>query len=382
MYAITHTSVFNGSTIEKDQAILIDGDTISAILPMSVAEQSQIIPADTLDGSGLLATAGFIDIQLNGCGGVLLNTDISQSTLDTMNATNLRFGTTHYLPTFITSQSESLSEVIALAESIHEPANQGILGLHLEGPFINRQKKGAHQEDCIRELDEQTAHFLASHADRIKVITLAPEQCDQAVIDILTQAGIIVSMGHTNARYADLMAKNGIQMATHLFNAMSPLDSREPGAVGYVFDQKPFAGIIVDGIHVDYAAVRIAHQLLGEQLFMVTDAVTPAGTDLTEYNMAGTPAFVTDGKCHYADGTIAGAALTMIEGVRNLIQHVGLSLEEALRMASLYPAKALGIDQSYGVLQPGYKANLTLLTDTLDVAATVQMGQRHPFSHR
>ena len=377
MYAITHISVFDGSTIVEDQAIFIDRDTIAAVMPMSQAQSGQLLPTECLDGTGLLATAGFIDIQLNGCGGVLLNTDIAKSTLDTMNATNLRHGTTQYLPTFITSETGPLNEVIQLVESIDKPESEGVLGLHLEGPFINPQKKGAHQENCIRGLDDETADYLISHAACIKVITLAPEFCDQSVMNKLTDANIIVSMGHTNGRYRDYTAKHGIRMATHLFNAMSPLDSREPGAVGYIFDRKPYAGIIVDGIHVNYASIRIAHQLLGEKLFMVTDAVTPAGTDLREYDMAGTKAYVTDGKCHYADGTIAGAAITMIEGVRNLINHVGVSKEEALRMASLYPAKALGLDVSYGRVRAGYKANLALLTADLQVQGAVQMGLRH-----
>ncbi|MCM0148850.1 N-acetylglucosamine-6-phosphate deacetylase [Photobacterium galatheae] len=380
MYAVTHINVFNGSTIEADQAIFIDGDTITDVLPMSQVNQNQRLPEQCFDGSGLLATAGFIDIQINGCGGVLLNTDIAKSTLDTMNATNLRHGTTQYLPTFITSETAPFQQVIQLIESIRQPEKEGILGLHLEGPFISKKKKGAHREDCIRDLDENTARDLASHAHRIKVITLAPEACDQHVIDILTDAGIIVSMGHTNGQYADYASKHGMTMATHLFNAMSPLDSREPGAVGYIFDKKPHAGIIVDGIHVNYASVRIAHEILGEKLFMVTDAVTPAGTEMKEYDMAGTRAYVTDGKCHYADGTIAGAAITMIEGVRNLIRHVGLSTEEALRMATLYPAKALGLSEQYGRIQTGYKANLALLNDDLQVISAVQMGQLHSFS--
>lgn len=377
MYAITHISVFDGSTITEDQAIFIDKDTISDVMPMSEAKSRQLLPADCLDGTGLLATAGFIDIQLNGCGGVLLNTQIAKSTLDTMNATNLRYGTTQYLPTFITSEAEPLNEVIELIESIDSPESEGVLGLHLEGPFINPQKKGAHQEQCIRDLDEEMAEYLVRHARCIKVITLAPESCDQSVINKLTEANIVVSMGHTNGRYSDYTAKHGISMATHLFNAMSPLDSREPGAVGYIFDHKPYTGIIVDGIHVNYASIRIAHQLLGEKLFMVTDAVTPAGTDLKEYDMAGTKAYVTDGKCHYADGTIAGAAITMIQGVHNLIDHVGVSKEEALRMASLYPAKALGLDAQYGRVKTGYKANLALLTTDLQVKGVVQMGLRH-----
>lgn len=370
MFAITHVDVFDGSRTMSDQAIIVKGDTIQTVGPM----QDTPLPETTIDASGLTATAGFIDIQLNGCGGVLLNTDIRQSTLDIMNQTNLRHGTTQYLPTFITSGKEPMRKVIDLIGDVENREAQGILGLHLEGPFINSEKKGAHDPIHIRHLDEMTAYYLADHADKIKVITLAPENCDQSVIDILTEAGITVSMGHTNASYDALLTKHGVTMATHLYNAMSPFGSREPGAVGYIFDKKPYTGIIVDGIHSDFASVRIAHQILGNRLFMVTDAVTPAGTDMTEYDMAGTKAYVTGGKCHYADGTIAGAAITMIEGIKNLIHEVGLSREEALRMASLYPARALNIDDQYGKVAAGFKANITLLTPNNDVHHVFQMG--------
>lgn len=372
MYAITNINVFNGQDILENQAIIVNSDTIDAIVPM----QGASLPATVYDGQGLTATAGFIDLQLNGCGGVMLNVNISKQTLDTMNYTNIQNGTTQYLPTLITSQHETMCQAVELVAEIEAPLNEGIIGLHLEGPFISKEKKGAHNESHIRILDELTAHYLADNAKLISVITLAPENTSQAVIDILNNAGITVSLGHTNANYQQLTSKKQLKMATHLYNAMTPLGSREPGAVGYIFDKKPHAGIIVDGIHSSYASVRIAHQQLGEKLFMVTDAVAPAGTDMTEYDMAGTTAYVTDGKCHYADGTIAGAAITMIEGVRNLIQHVGLSREEALRMASLYPAKAIGIDDQYGRLSPGYKANITLLNDHNEVCSVFQMGMK------
>ncbi|MGR5064744.1 N-acetylglucosamine-6-phosphate deacetylase [Photobacterium sp. DNB22_13_2] len=370
MYAITNINVFNGQDILENQAVIVNGDTIETIVPMKGAS----LPATVYDGQGLTATAGFIDLQLNGCGGVMLNVDISKQTLDTMNFTNIQNGTTQYLPTLITSQHETMCQAVELVAKIEMPQNEGIIGLHLEGPFISKEKKGAHNESHIRILDELTAHYLADNAKHISVITLAPENTSQAVIDILNNAGITISLGHTNANYQQLTSKSHLKMATHLYNAMTPLGSRESGAVGYIFDKKPHAGIIVDGIHSSYASVRIAHQQLGEKLFMVTDAVAPAGTDMTEYDMAGTTAYVTDGKCHYADGTIAGAAITMIEGVKNLIQHVGLSREEALRMASLYPAKAIGIDNHYGRLVSGYKANITLLNDHNEVCSVYQMG--------
>ncbi|WP_022942889.1 N-acetylglucosamine-6-phosphate deacetylase [Psychromonas hadalis] len=370
-FAFTHIDIFNGEEILIDQYLEIKDNCIVAIKAMQDVQQLTIAHQNA---QGLLATAGFIDLQLNGCGGVLLNSDTNQKTLDIMNQTNLKFGTTQYLPTLITSSAEQMVEAIDLIASLTSPLAQGILGLHLEGPFINQQKKGAHQAHFIRQLDKETAYYLAQHNAFIKVITIAPECVTQEVINILAEAGIIVSMGHSNATYQQLEEKQGIQMATHLYNAMSPLTSREPGVVGYVLNHKPHAGIIADGIHVDYAALRLAHDHLGEKLFMVTDAVTPAGTNLTHFDMAGTEAFVTNGKCHFADGTIAGAAITMQQGLKNLIEFVGISREEALRMASLYPAKAINIDHQYGKIALGYKANITLLNEKNDVIAVYQMG--------
>ncbi|WP_318498043.1 N-acetylglucosamine-6-phosphate deacetylase [Photobacterium leiognathi] len=377
MIAIINVNVFDGQNTLNDQAIFVQDDVIQRIVPMSEVNQAKL-PETVVDAKGMLASAGFIDLQLNGCGGVLLNTAISTETLKIMNETNLKSGTTQFLPTFITSDGESLVEVIEMVEATEKPEQLGVLGLHLEGPFISVEKKGAHREEFIRQLDEKTAHYLADNADKICVLTVAPENTPQSVIDIVREAGITVSLGHTNATYDQVNEKNGLEMATHLYNAMTPLGSREPGVVGYIFDKKPHAGIIVDGIHASFPSVRIAHEIMGEKLFMVTDAVAPAGTDMTEFDMAGLKAFVTDGKCHYADGTIAGAAVTMIQGLNNLIDHVGLSREEALRMATLYPAQAVKIDNEYGMLKAGYKANITLLSNDNQVKHVFQMG-KHVF---
>ncbi|KAE8177331.1 N-acetylglucosamine-6-phosphate deacetylase [Photobacterium carnosum] len=375
MFAIINTNVFDGKTIQENQAIFIENDLISRIVPMSAVSTDEL-PQETFDAQGLLASPGFIDVQLNGCGGVLLNTAICKETLETMNQANLKGGTTQFLPTFITSDAESMVEVLDMVGAMDDRLQKGVLGLHLEGPFISTEKKGAHREEFIRELDINTAKYLADNADKICVLTVAPENTSQEVIDIVRNSGIIVSLGHTNATYEQVDEKEGLTMATHLYNAMTPLGSREPGVVGYIFDKKPHAGIIVDGIHASYPSVRIAHEMLGEQLFMVTDAVAPAGTDMTEFDMAGLQAYVTNGKCHYKDGTIAGSAVTMAQGLNNLIDHVGLSREEALRMATLYPAKAIKVDNEYGLLKAGYKANITLLSDNNEVKHVYQMGKK------
>ncbi|KXZ36929.1 MULTISPECIES: N-acetylglucosamine-6-phosphate deacetylase [Vibrio] len=369
-YVLVNIDVFTGRKILKNHAVIIEEHHIVDILP------TDLIPKDieVIDGQGYLASAGFIDLQLNGCGGVLFNTNTSALTLQKMNQTNLQSGTTQFLPTLITSELSSLEQAISVVGQHKDREAQGILGLHLEGPFISHAKKGAHNEKFVRELDEHILAFLIKHRNEIKVVTLAPECNSKAHVQALSDAGIHVSLGHTNATYEQLCECKGLHMATHLYNAMSPLSSREPGAVGYIFDHKLYAGIIVDGIHSDYANVRIAHQILGDKLFMVTDAVTPAGTNMQQYDMAGTPAFVTNGRCHYKDGTLAGAAITMIEGVQNLVNKVRLPLEEALRMASLYPAQAVGLGDQYGRIEAGYYANIILLDQDLRIQKTIQMG--------
>ncbi|MGF1698520.1 N-acetylglucosamine-6-phosphate deacetylase [Vibrio lamellibrachiae] len=372
-YAIENASLFQNGQRLDNQVIVIEGDTIVAIGDRQTFDS---LPNDLIDAEHQLVSPGFIDLQLNGCGGVLFNTDISLETLNIMNATNVQYGTTQYLPTLITSQADHMRQAIDLMAELDSADQQGVLGLHLEGPFISVERKGAHQEKYIRELDMKTAQYLSDHQQYIKVLTVAPENVDQTVLDLLTESSITVSMGHTNASYEQISEKTGIGMATHLYNAMSPLTNREPGAVGYVFNQKPYAGIIADGIHVDYTSLKIARELLGEKLFLVTDAVAPAGTDLTQFDMAGLQAYVTEGKCHYKDGTIAGAAITMSQSIRNLVKHADVPISEALNMASLYPAKSIGVDDQYGKLEKGYKANLVFLDDELNVKTTIQMGKQ------
>lgn len=372
IYAIKNVSFYRDGERLQNQVIVIEGDTITEVCDMGEVSS---LPIDIIDGKNQLISPGFIDLQLNGCGGVLFNTDISRDTLNTMNESNVQYGVTQFLPTLITSKEQSLKQAVDLLANIENAEKMGVLGLHLEGPFISVERKGAHQPQFIRELDIDTANYLVENQKHISVLTVAPENVSQKVLDRLNESSITISMGHTDATYSQLNEKDGIKMATHLYNAMSPLTNREPGAVGYVFNKKPHAGIIADGIHVDYTSLKIARELLSEKLFLVTDAVTPAGTDLTQFDMAGMQAFVTNGKCHYADGTIAGAAITMSQSIRNLIEYADVPLPEALNMAALYPAESIGVDDSYGKLEKGYKANLVFLDEELRVTRTIQMGE-------
>ncbi len=208
-------------------------------------------------------------------------------------------------------------------------------------------------------------------------MTIAPENFSEKLIQQLHTAGIVVSIGHSNATYAQATKaiNDGASFATHLFNAMSPMTGREPGVVGAIYDHQIYAGIIVDGIHVDYANVRISKKILGEKLILVTDATAPVGADITEFDFVGTTVYYKDGKCFNQDGTLGGAALTMIEAIEKSVKFVGIELSEAIRMATLYPAKAISVDNKLGSIDAGKIANLAIFNDDYEVVATVINGR-------
>ncbi|WP_261833717.1 N-acetylglucosamine-6-phosphate deacetylase [Vibrio ishigakensis] len=374
MYALTNCTLFTGSDTLYQHAVIIDGDTIVKVCPQAELDSS----IKTIDLEGANVSPGFIDLQLNGCGGVMFNDEINADTLQTMQAANQKSGCTSYLPTLITSSDEDMRAAItAQREFEAQYANQS-LGLHLEGPYLNLARKGIHTESYIRQSDDEMVDFICDNADVVAKVTLAPEQNNPEHVKKLAEAGIVVSIGHTNATYQEAREgfANGITFATHLFNAMTPMTGREPGVVGAIYDTpEVYAGIIADGFHVDYANIRIAQRVKGEKLVLVTDATAPAGAEMTEFNFVGKTVYVKDGKCVGADGTLGGSALTMIEAVENCVKHVGISLDETLRMASLYPAKAIGIDHKLGRIKSGMIANLAIFDSNFKVLNTVVNGE-------
>ncbi|WP_445398085.1 N-acetylglucosamine-6-phosphate deacetylase [Zobellella sp. An-6] len=377
MFALTQCTLFDGEHLHQDSAVLIADDRIAALLPE--AELDPLVPRHPLGGA--LLSAGFIDLQLNGCGGVMFNDDISLATLDTMHQANLKSGTTSFLPTLITSPDQDMRQAVAVTREYMARHRHQVLGLHLEGPYTNVKRRGIHPERQIRALTEPMLAFLCQHADVIAKLTLAPECNSADHIRRLREAGILVSMGHTAASYEQAMAgfEAGVGFATHLYNAMTPTASgREPGAVGAVYDHPGVcAGIIVDGFHVHYANVRLAHKVLGERLCLVTDATAAAGAgpDFSQFDFCGATVYVRDGQCLDERGTLGGSALTMMEGVRNLVEQVGLPLEEALRMASLYPARALGLERELGSVVTGKVANLVVFDTDYRVRTTLVNGR-------
>ncbi|MGD8121982.1 N-acetylglucosamine-6-phosphate deacetylase [Vibrio sp. TRT 2004] len=374
MYALTNCKIYTGSDVLVDHAVIINNDVIDSVCPVSELPQG----IETRDLNGANVSPGFIDLQLNGCGGVMLNDEITAETMQIMHQANLKSGCTSFLPTLITSSDEDMRQAVAAAREYHAKYQNQSLGLHLEGPYLNVMKKGIHSVDYIRPSDNNMIDFMCDNADVIAKVTLAPEHNDLAHIERLKQAGIVVSIGHTNATYAEARRgfEAGITFATHLFNAMTPMVGREPGVVGAIYDTPDvYAGIIADGFHVDYANIRIAHKIKGEKLVLVTDATAPAGADMDYFIFVGKKVYYRDGKCVDENGTLGGSALTMIEAVQNTVEHVGIALDEALRMATLYPAKAIGMADKLGLVKKGMIANLTVFDRDFNVQATVVNGQ-------
>ena len=344
MYAIVNGKVFDGEKFLEGIALIVDGKKIAHLIKESELDTKH--PAiKKRDAFGGYITPGFIDLQINGCGGVLFNDNISEETLQTMHRTNLRYGCTSYLPTLITTRDENIIKALDLIDSLKDRKEDiGVLGLHIEGPYISVERKGIHNPKFIRKFDQKMLERICrTGGEGVKILTLAPENNDGKIISALVESGIKVALGHTNATYSQIEEKkiHGITLATHLYNGMSNFTHRDPGAVGAVLDSNIYAGIIVDGLHSDFAAVSIAHKIKRDKLYLVTDAVAPVGTEMDYFYFEGNKVYHRDGKCFGEDGTLGGSALTMIDGVKNLVTNVHLPLEEAIRMATLYRQKLL-----------------------------------------
>ena len=374
MYALSNCKIYTGSDVLTDHAVVIENELIKKVCPIS--ELPEGIEVRDLNGANL--SPGFIDLQLNGCGGVMLNDEITADTMQIMHKANLKSGCTSFLPTLITSSDEDMRAVITAAREYHNQYQNQSLGLHLEGPYLNVAKKGIHSVDHIRKSDSEMIELICENNDLVAKVTLAPELNDPEHIERLRKAGVVVSIGHTNATYAEARQgfESGITFATHLFNAMTPMVGREPGVVGAIYDTpEVYAGIIADGFHVDYANIRIAHKIKGEKLVLVTDATAPAGADMEYFIFVGKKVYYRDGKCVDENGTLGGSALTMIEAVQNTVEHAGIALDEALRMATLYPATAIGVETKLGRIKKGMVANLAVFDRDFNVKATVVNGQ-------
>jgi N-acetylglucosamine-6-phosphate deacetylase len=371
--AYTGARIFDGEAWWDRSALVVDGDRIEGIIAADSPTDAQRV---ALHG-GILAP-GFVDLQVNGGGGALLNDDPSVRTIATICGAFARFGTTACLPTLITDTREKNALAMAAGIEAARTGVRGFLGLHLEGPHLSVARKGAHDPALIRPMDEaDLAALLAGRTALPNLLTtVAAETVTANQITRLVEGGLVVSIGHSNASYAlaRAAADAGASMVTHLFNAQSQLGNRDPGVVGAALDIGHLsAGLIADGIHVDAVSIGVALRAKRGpgHIFLVTDAMSPTGTDATSFVLTGQTVYRKDGALRLADGTLAGADLTMIDAVTYVHRTLGLPLEEALRMASLYPAEALGVAGERGRFAPGHRADFVHLGDDLAVRRTV-----------
>ena len=367
--ALAGARVFDGARLLEGQAIVIDGGRIAAVVP--ARNVSGDITIRTVDG---LIAPGFIDCQVNGGGGVLFNDARSVDGIAAIGAAHRAFGTTGFLPTLITDSRAHMVEAIAAVEAARARDVPGVLGIHLEGPFLNPERKGVHDPALMRTMDEEDIRLVTSLRSGRTLMTMAPERVPVQIIARLASAGVVLSAGHTTASYAVIAAarRAGLTGFTHLFNAMPPLAGRESGPVGAALDDPDaFVGLIVDLFHVSAPSLRVAIAAKGWlRMMLVTDAMPTVGTDMTSFRIGGDEIVRKNGGLMHADGTIAGSDLDMATAVRNTVNHLGLPLEAALHMASRAPAEFLGLGGELGHIAPGYRADLVLLDDDLCVTET------------
>lgn len=376
--AFTGARIFDGAEWHDRMALVVTDGKVEGLIAADSPTDAIRVPAD-----GAMIVPGFLDLQVNGAGGALLNDTPTLDAIRTICATLTQFGCTASLPTLITDTVPKNEAVIAAGAAAAEQHVPGFLGLHLEGPHLSVARKGAHDPSLIRPMDESDLQRLlaAKRALPTLLITVAAETVGPEQISHLAAAGIIVSIGHSDASYVQVAAAvaAGASMATHLFNAQSQIGNREPGLVGAVLDLPGLdAGIIADGIHVHPTSLGIALRAKRGpgQIFLVSDAMSITGTDWTEFELTGRTVYRKDGALRLADGTLAGADLAMNDAIRYVHQTIGVPLDEALRMASLYPARAIHAEADRGHLKQGARADFAVLTDDLKVNSTWIAGEK------
>ena len=368
--ALVSARVLAAEGWRDDVAVIVEGERIRELAA------ARDIPAGVRahDLSGRMLLPGFIDCQVNGGGGILFNDVPTVEGIRAIGAAHRRFGTTGFLPTLISDTIDTMRTAVAAADLAIAEAVPGVLGIHLEGPFISRERKGVHAEKYLHAPDADELRVTESLQRGKTLLTVAPECVAPDAIRNLAAAGVIVAAGHTNADYATVRAAldAGVRGFTHLFNAMSPLTSRAPGVVGAALDDPySWCGVIVDGHHVDPASLRIALRAKPRgKLVLVTDAMPPVGASNPAYVLNGETITARDGICQTASGTLAGSALSMIDAVRNSIEMLGVPLEEAARMASTYPADFLGLGATHGRIEAGFRADFTVIDRDLRVTET------------
>jgi N-acetylglucosamine-6-phosphate deacetylase len=364
--ALVNGRVFDGQQLQTGLTVILEGGKVSAMLPHSN------IPASVTehhDLKGRILAPGLVDIQVNGGGGLMFNDAPTLDTIRVMAAAHRRYGTTGFLPTLISTDSETMERAIDAVRQAIAQSVPGVLGIHLEGPHLSPEKRGIHHAERFCPIDETAFRLLTSLKAARTLVTLAPESSNLKTISRLAGQGVIVFGGHSDATYEQTVEALGAGMRgfTHLFNAMSPLQSRAPGMVGAALqDRESWCGLIADGAHVHPATFDVAVKAKRKGYsILVTDAMASVGSDQKSFTFDGLDIDVSNGSCRLASGALAGSDLDMITAVRNAARFAGLSPFEALRMASTYPAHALGLEKQLGYIRVGYKASFIEIDDDL-----------------
>jgi N-acetylglucosamine-6-phosphate deacetylase len=370
LQAFRNGTIFTDNGFETGRTLLVRDEHIEAVVGAS-----QVFGADRIiDLEGRTLVPGFIDTQVNGGGGVLFNEDPSVASIIAIGEAHRKFGTTGFLPTLISDDLHVVEKAITAVRDAIGRRVPGVLGIHIEGPFLSPEKRGVHDASKLRTIDAGALELLSTAHGGVTMVTLAPEETTPESIRALTEAGVIVSAGHTNATYDELQPAfaSGLRGFTHLFNAMTGLGSREPGAVGAALDnEESWCGLIVDGHHVHAATMRIALRAKRHDRFLlVTDAMPSVGADTTSFQIQGRHITVDGDRIVDEHGRLAGAHLDMASAVRNAVEMLGVDAGTAVRMASAHPAAFLKLDGKLGRVAAGQRANLALLDDDLQVVNT------------
>ena len=377
LQALTGARVFTGAEFLDHHTVVLANGRIDRVCPSEEIDCGT--PLVHLTG-GVLAP-GFIDLQVNGGGGVLFNNSPTLGALESILSSHRQGGTTALLPTFITDTPKQQRRGLEAVQHAIQQGLDSVLGVHFEGPFLDKDRCGVHRENFVRAMNDEDIGWLKSAASSCRImLTLAPEHVAPGQIRALSDAGILVCGGHSAAGYEETMAATaeGLCGFTHLFNAMSPLGSREPGMVGAALsDPDSWCGIIVDGHHVHPATVSVALNAKPKgKLYLVTDAMATVGSATNSFELYGETIHETDGRLVNRAGRLAGSAISMIEAVRTTHQAVGVALDECLRMASLYPAQFIGESENRGRIATNFRSDLVHFGDKFDVLNTWVAGKR------
>lgn len=371
------TALINGRVLlddsfRDDVAVLVDDARIAAVVPRDDARVRDADETHDLRGNTLLP--GFIDVQVNGGGGALFNDAPTVETIRRIGAAHRRFGTTGFLPTLISDDADKMRAAIAAVEDAIARGVPGVLGIHLEGPYIAPARRGAHDAAKFRVPDADEINLVCSLRGGRTVLTLAPDRVSPELVRTFVERGVIVCLGHSDASYEQARAAldAGARGFTHLYNAMSQLQGRAPGMVGAALeDRMSWCGIIVDGHHAHAASLRVALAAKPRgKLMLVTDAMPPVGAADADFTLAGKRITTRNGRCETDDGVLAGSALDMASAVRNTVAMLGVPLAEAARMAAAYPARFLDLAASHGRIAPGLRADCVSIDAIGAVVAT------------